>query len=63
MERYFNAIFFVNLFRTPGNTTVLRHISEYITIYKHVTIESGPSMPHSHATRPRSSAEAAAILE
>ena len=57
MERYFNAILFVNFFLTPGNTTVLRHISG-----KHVNIASWPSMPRSRATRPRSS-EAAAILE
>ena len=62
MERYFNAILFVNFFLTPGNTTVLRHISDYATTCKHVTIESWPSMPRSRATRPRSS-EAAAILE
>ena len=62
MERYFNAILFVNFFLTPGNTTVLRHISDYTTTCKHVNIESWPSMPRSRATRPRSS-EAAAILE
>ena len=62
MERYFNAILFVNFFLTPGNTTVLRHISDYATTCKHVNIESWPSMPRSRATRPRSS-EAAAILE
>ena len=27
MERYFNSILFVNLFRTPGSTAVLRQIS------------------------------------
>ena len=35
MERYFNAILFVNFFLTPGNTTVLRHISDYTTTCKH----------------------------
>ena len=34
MERYFNAILFVNFFLTPGNTTVLRHISDYATTCK-----------------------------
>ena len=62
MERYFNAILFVNFFLTPGNTTVLRHISDYATTCNLVNIESWPSMPRSRATRPRSS-EAAAILE
>ena len=64
MERYFNAVLFVNVFVTPGNTAVLRHISDYNTTCKpmHVNIESWPSMPRSRATRPRSSA-AAAILE
>ena len=61
MERYFNAILVVK-FLTPGNTTVLRHISDYATTCKHVNIESWPSMPRSRATRPRSS-KAAAILE
>ena len=62
MERYFNTILFVNVFVTPGNTTVLRHISDYNTICKHVNIESWPSIARTRATRPRSS-EAAVILE
>ena len=44
MERYFNAILFVNFFLTTGNATVLRHISDYTTTYKHVNIESWPSI-------------------
>ena len=58
MERYFNATLLVNLFRTPGNKTVLCHASSITT----VNIESRPSMRRSHATRLRLS-ETAAILE
>ena len=62
MVRYFNAILFVNLFGTPRNTTFLRHILAIASDYHMKTLELWPSMPHSDATRPRSSG-AAAILE
>ena len=38
---------YLAMIRTPGNTTGLRHISDYTTTCKHVNIESRPSMPRS----------------